>query len=124
MNSNAFPNGHQDLGAGTHLVDVDLYRPALASCYLVQHGDELALIDCGTPHSAPQALATIAAVGASPEQVRWIIPTHVHLDHASGAGQLMDACANASLVAHPKGCLLYTSPSPRDGLLSRMPSSA
>ena len=23
-----------------------------------------------------------------------------------------------------KGCLLYTSPSPRDGLLSRMPSSA
>ena len=25
---------------------------------------------------------------------------------------------------HPKGCLLYTSPSPRDGLLSRMPSSA
>ena len=24
----------------------------------------------------------------------------------------------------PGGCLLYTSPSPRDGLLSRMPSSA
>ena len=27
-------------------------------------------------------------------------------------------------VASPKACLLYTSPSPRDGLLSRMPSSA
>ena len=27
-------------------------------------------------------------------------------------------------AAHYKGCLLYTSPSPRDGLLSRMPSSA
>ena len=26
--------------------------------------------------------------------------------------------------ARPEGCLLYTSPSPRDGLLSRMPSSA
>ena len=26
--------------------------------------------------------------------------------------------------AEAKGCLLYTSPSPRDGLLSRMPSSA
>ena len=25
---------------------------------------------------------------------------------------------------HPKGCLLYTSPSPRDATLSRMPSSA
>ena len=27
-------------------------------------------------------------------------------------------------IAHQQGCLLYTSPSPRDGLLSRMPSSA
>ena len=27
-------------------------------------------------------------------------------------------------IQHPKACLLYTSPSPRDGLLSRMPSSA
>jgi len=111
MNRNAFPTGHQDLGAGTHLVDIDLYRPALASCYVVQHGDELALIDCGTPHSTPQVLATIAAMGASPEQVRWIIPTHVHLDHASGAGQLMDACRNATLVAHPKGLPHMVDPS-------------
>jgi len=35
--------------------------------------------------------------------VRWIIPTHVHLDHAGGAGQLMQACNNAQLVVHPKG---------------------
>ena len=28
------------------------------------------------------------------------------------------------LQMYPKNCLLYTSPSPRDGLLSRMPSSA
>ena len=28
------------------------------------------------------------------------------------------------LVVRSMGCLLYTSPSPRDGLLSRMPSSA
>ena len=27
-------------------------------------------------------------------------------------------------MEYDKGCLLYTSPSPRDGLLSRMPSSA
>ena len=29
-----------------------------------------------------------------------------------------------TLIAHKSTCLLYTSPSPRDGLLSRMPSSA
>ena len=31
---------------------------------------------------------------------------------------------NLVLVSQPTACLLYTSPSPRDGLLSRMPSSA
>ena len=31
---------------------------------------------------------------------------------------------NYSLIGHVLDCLLYTSPSPRDGLLSRMPSSA
>ncbi len=103
MNTSASPKGHQDLGHDTHLVDIDLYRSGLASCYVVRHRDELALLDCGTPHSAPKVMATIAAMGASPEQVRWVIPTHVHLDHASGAGALMAACANAQLVAHPKG---------------------
>ena len=33
-------------------------------------------------------------------------------------------CKVGSKLAKIKGCLLYTSPSPRDGLLSRMPSSA
>lgn len=103
MSTPAFPEGHEDLGNDTHLVDIDLYRSGLASCYVVRHGDELALLDCGTPHSAPKVMATIAAMGATPEQVRWVIPTHVHLDHASGAGALMAACPNAQLVAHPKG---------------------
>ena len=31
---------------------------------------------------------------------------------------------NGAVVEQPEDCLLYTSPSPRDGLLSRMPSSA
>lgn len=103
MTNTHFPEGHQGLGHHTHLVDIGLYRPGLAACYLVRHGDELALVDCGTRHSTPAVLQTIRALGASPEQVRWIIPTHVHLDHASGAGQLMAACRNAQLVVHPKG---------------------
>ena len=40
-------------------------------------------------------------------------------------GKLTDVFAgDADIVARYQGCLLYTSPSPRDGLLSRMPSSA
>ena len=91
------------LGEGTTLIDCRLYRPALAACYLLQDGDELALVDTGTMHSIPQILAAIEAAGARPEQVRWIIPTHVHLDHAGAAGQLMELCPNATLTTHPKG---------------------
>lgn len=94
---------HQDIGQGTTLIDCLLYRPALAACYLVRDGEELALMDCGTNHSVPQILDAIEAMDATPEQVRWIIPTHVHLDHAGGAGRLMQLCRNATLVTHPKG---------------------
>jgi glyoxylase-like metal-dependent hydrolase (beta-lactamase superfamily II) len=91
------------LGNGSHLIDTGLYRQQHAACYLVQDGDELAIIDTGTQHSLPRILDAIAALGASAAQVRYVIPTHVHLDHAGGAGQLMQACSDATLVVHPRG---------------------
>ena len=42
----------------------------------------------------------------------------------SGLTNAGDSAAKSSAIALFLGCLLYTSPSPRDGLLSRMPSSA
>ena len=54
----------------------------------------------------------------------------LNLTKGLGAGAKIDigqAAADESLneiVNTLQGCLLYTSPSPRDGLLSRMPSSA
>jgi glyoxylase-like metal-dependent hydrolase (beta-lactamase superfamily II) len=91
------------LGYQSHLIDTGLYGHKHGACYLIEDSGELAIIDTGTQHSLPQVLATIAAVGAAPEQVRYVIPTHVHLDHAGGAGQLMQACPSATLVVHPKG---------------------
>ena len=49
-----------------------------------------------------------------------VIDTHIHADHITGASALKDQTKCVTIM----GCLLYTSPSPRDGLLSRMPSSA
>ena len=40
------------------------------------------------------------------------------------ADDLLDIVSDSKITGKPIGCLLYTSPSPRDGLLSRMPSSA
>jgi len=91
------------LGENTYQIDTGLYRPQLAACYLIEDRGELAIVDTGTMHSLPRVLEAISAAGARPEQVRYVMPTHVHLDHAGGAGQLMQACPNATLVVHPKG---------------------
>lgn len=93
----------QAIGAQSYLIDTGLYRPGLAACYLVADSDELAIIDTGTMHSLPHVMDAIESIGARPEQVRYVMPTHVHLDHAGGTGQLMQACPNATLIAHPKG---------------------
>lgn len=91
------------IGHDSYLIDTGLYGPLHAACYLIADHGELAVIDTGTRHTLPDILDAINATGAGPEQVRYVIPTHVHLDHASGSGALMQACTNATLVVHPKG---------------------
>ncbi len=101
----------EPIGNHSHLIDTGLYGPLHGACYLVQDAGEFAIIDTGTHHTVERILADIAALGAAPEQVRYVMPTHVHLDHAGGAGQLMAACPNATLVVHPKGLPHMTDPS-------------
>lgn len=91
------------IGHATYQIDTALYRPRHAACYLIEDHGELAIVDTGTRHSLPQILDAIAAIGATPAQVRYVMPTHVHLDHAGGAGPLMRVCSQATLVVHPKG---------------------
>ena len=48
-----------------------------------------AFIDTGTNFAVPRLLAALDALGLARDAVDWVIPTHVHLDHAGGAGLLM-----------------------------------
>lgn len=96
------PN-HQDLSDGILCIDTGLYRHGLAACYLVREGERLAFLDTGTAHGVPGLLDLVVALGLTPEHVDYVIPTHVHLDHAGGAGDLMACCSNARLVIHPRG---------------------
>jgi glyoxylase-like metal-dependent hydrolase (beta-lactamase superfamily II) len=84
-------------------IDTFYQRPGLAACYLLESAGEAAFIDTGTSHSVPHLMAVLAAKGLSPSQVRYVIPTHVHLDHAGGAGSLLKQLPQASLVIHPYG---------------------
>jgi glyoxylase-like metal-dependent hydrolase (beta-lactamase superfamily II) len=62
-----------------------------------------AFIDTGPAPAAPKLLAALDELGVAPEQVDYLFLTHVHLDHAGGAGQLMRALPNARAVLHPRG---------------------
>ncbi len=94
---------YSQIAEGIVRVECGLYRPGLVACYLLRSGDQLAFIDTGTAHTVPTLLHLLQSLGYRPEQVDYVIPTHVHLDHAGGVGDLMRACPGAKLVVHPKG---------------------
>jgi len=83
----------------------------VACCYLVENNGQVALIDTGTAHTAPLIMALLEKRSIAKEQVKYIIPTHVHLDHAGGSGQLMAQLPNAELVVHTYGSRHMIDPS-------------
>lgn len=83
-------------------IDCDYMGPRIAAAYLRVTGDEAAFVETNTSLAVPKLLAALAERTIAPEAVRYVIVTHVHLDHAGGAGALMRACPNATLVAHPR----------------------
>lgn len=92
-----------DYGYGVSTIDVEFVRPKLAASHLIVDSGEAAFVDVGTTYSAPVLLAALEAKGLAREQVRYVCVTHVHLDHAGGAGELMRHLPHATLVVHPRG---------------------
>jgi glyoxylase-like metal-dependent hydrolase (beta-lactamase superfamily II) len=97
-----WPDFVEEVGAGIFAIDTGFHRPRFDAAYLVVHGGRAAFIDTGTNHTVPRLLAALAALGLAREAVEFVIPTHVHLDHAGGAGLLMAELPVATMVAHPR----------------------
>lgn len=93
----------EDLGFGITRIDADYLQPGLVCFYLLEADGQYALVETGTGHSIARLQALLDDRGVSPEQVRYVIPTHVHLDHAGGAGYMMELFGSAELLAHPRG---------------------
>lgn len=96
---------------GIHVIDTGFYRPRFDAAYLVVERGRAAFIDCGTRHSVPRLLAALDEAGLGPADVDWLILTHVHLDHAGGAGELMRRLPRARLLVHPRGARHMIDPS-------------
>lgn len=83
----------------------------LAAAYLLIDGEEAAFVENNTAHSVPLLLQALEEEGLSPEQVRYALVTHAHLDHAGGSSALLKACPNATLIAHPRAARHLIDPS-------------
>jgi len=92
-------------------IDAGYVRPQMAAIHVIEHRGRAALVDTGTAHSVPRVLEALASLGRAPADVNYVLLTHVHLDHAGGAGVFMRALPNATLVVHPRGAPHMIDPS-------------
>lgn len=92
-------------------IDCDYLGPGIAAAYLRIQGDEVAFVETNTNHAVPKLLAALDRENLSPKQVRYIIVTHVHLDHAGGTSLLAKACPQATVLAHPRAARHLIDPS-------------
>ena len=88
---------------GIVTIDTGYVRPGFCAAYLVIENGRAAFIDTGTGKSVPRLLAALHEQGLETSDVDWVIATHVHLDHAGGAGPLMQQLPNATFAVHPQG---------------------
>ena len=92
-----------NIAKGIDVVDSGYYSQDFAAIYLLRQNSKVAIIETGTKYSLPFVEKALMKSGLTLLDVSYVVPTHVHLDHAGGAGELMKQCVNARLVVHPRG---------------------
>ena len=101
----------RDYRNGIYAFDAGYVRPILAAIHLVVENGRVALVDTGSNDALPNALAALDRLGLDVAAVDYVILTHIHLDHAGGAGSMMAAFPNAQLIVHPRGARHMAEPS-------------
>ncbi|HWI13662.1 MAG TPA: MBL fold metallo-hydrolase [Burkholderiales bacterium] len=96
---------------GIYALDSGLVRRRLTAIHVVVERGHAAIVDTGGSRSAPRVLDALEQLGVPPHNVDYVMLTHVHLDHAGGAGALMQQFPNAELTVHPRGARHVVDPS-------------
>ena len=93
----------QQIADGTYLiVDGTVWQDASTCVYLVL-GERGAIVETGPAKCAADVLNGLAAAGVAPEQISYIVPTHIHIDHGGGAGLLARQLTGAKVVVCRQG---------------------
>jgi glyoxylase-like metal-dependent hydrolase (beta-lactamase superfamily II) len=88
---------------GITAVDAEYLYPGHAAAHLIIDDGRAAFVDVGTNSSVPYLLGALDELGIAREAVDYLLLTHVHLDHAGGAGALMQELPHARALLHPRG---------------------
>lgn len=91
------------LDDGIVAIDTEYTRPLLDASHLIVEGGRAAFVDTGVNSSVPLLLDALLQQDLDVGDVDYVFLTHVHLDHAGGAGRLMQQLPNASCVVHRYG---------------------
>ena len=86
-----------------YCIDAFYGAPRHGAVYVVRDQNEVAIIDTGTALSTIYVMDALQRLDIHPQQVRYILPTHVHLDHAGGAAPLSRQLPQATVIVHPFG---------------------
>jgi glyoxylase-like metal-dependent hydrolase (beta-lactamase superfamily II) len=91
------------IDADTYLADVRMFgQDGFGAIYLIDD-DRKALVETATSWEANRIVEAVRGFGLTPSDVDAIIVSHVHLDHAGGAGFLLDSMPNATVYVHERG---------------------
>lgn len=101
---------YQDLAFGITTIDTGFVRSGFDASHLIVEDGQAAFVDVGTSHTVPVLLEILRQKRIPPENVTYLIVTHIHLDHAGGAGVFLQHLPNAQLVVHPRGARHLVSP--------------
>jgi glyoxylase-like metal-dependent hydrolase (beta-lactamase superfamily II) len=109
---------------GVYTVDNQLFGGSEALATYVVDADRPAVLDAGGANTVDRILDAMAALDIAHEELASVLVTHLHLDHAGGAGHLAERCPNAEVVVHERGAAYLTDPDRLDYLKESVSQAA
>jgi glyoxylase-like metal-dependent hydrolase (beta-lactamase superfamily II) len=101
----------RQLSESLYIIDLQpLGIPNFIASYVLRGNDSTAIIETGPTCSITNLLLGLKELGVSEEEIDYVAVSHIHIDHAGGAGTLMQHLPNAKLLVHPKGAAHMVNP--------------
>ncbi|GAC1340653.1 MAG: MBL fold metallo-hydrolase [Candidatus Dormibacteria bacterium] len=101
----------ETIAPGIHQLDTLLGGWERMTAGFLIDGPEPALVETGSQSSVPAVRDALTAAGVGADELRWLVLTHIHLDHAGGVGDLAEAFPKATVVVHERGARHLVDPS-------------